>query len=101
MILLLLIQIVNFLSEAIKLKTQEYIVKPIDVKFIGLLNELASNLYQEILVKQQQEELKRYKEILDSNNIVIKTDLHLKITYVNEFFVKYQDIWWRINWKRT
>lgn len=50
------------------------------------MNELASNLYQEILLKQQQEELEEYKQILDSNNIVLKTDVHLKITYVNELF---------------
>ena len=42
------------------------------------MNELANSLYQEILLKQQQEELEEYKQILDSNNIVIKTDVHLK-----------------------
>ncbi len=77
----------EFLSDAIKLRVQEYVVKPIDVRnLLGMLTEIASNLYHEILVKQQQEELNRYKEIIDSNNIVIKTDLHLNITYVNELF---------------
>ena len=77
----------DFLAEAIKLRAQEYIVKPIDVRhLLSIMNELASNLYQEILLKQQQEELEEYKQILDSNNIVIKTDVHLKITYVNELF---------------
>ena len=77
----------DFLAEAIKLRAQEYIVKPIDVRhLLSIMNELASNLYQEILLKQQQEELEEYKQILDSNNIVLKTDVHLKITYVNELF---------------
>ncbi|QKF76634.1 response regulator [Arcobacter defluvii] len=77
----------EFLAEAIKLRVQEYIVKPIDVRnLLSLMNDIASNLYQELLLKQQQEELSRYKEILDSNNIVIKTDIHLNITYVNDLF---------------
>lgn len=77
----------DFLSEAIKLRVQEYIVKPIDVRrLLSLLNDIASGLYQESLLKQQQEELCKYKEIIDTNNIVIKTDIHLNITYVNELF---------------
>ncbi len=77
----------EFLAEAIKLRVQEYIIKPIDVRYLlSLLSEIANNLYHEILLKQQQEELSKYKEIIDSNSIVIKTDTHLNITYVNELF---------------
>ncbi len=77
----------EFLAEAIKLRVQEYIVKPIDVRnLLDLMNSMASNIYQEFLLKQQQEELAKYKEIIDTNNIVIKTDVHLNITYVNELF---------------
>ena len=77
----------EFLAEAIKLRVQEYIVKPIDVRYLlSLCNEIVSNLYQESLLKQQREELEKYKEIINSNNIVIKTDIHLNITYVNELF---------------
>lgn len=77
----------HFLAEAIKLRIQEYIVKPIDIRYLlSLMNEIASNLYQEFLLKQQQDELTKYKEIIDLNNIVIKTDTHLNITYVNELF---------------
>jgi PAS domain S-box-containing protein len=62
-------------------------VKPIDIrKLLSFLNDIASNLYQEFLLKQQQYELTKYKEILDSNNIVIKTDARLNITYVNQLF---------------
>ena len=77
----------EFLLDAIKLRVQEYIIKPIDIrKLLSFLNDIASNLYQEFLLKQQQEELTKYKEILDLNNIVIKTDTSLNITYVNELF---------------
>ena len=77
----------EFLAEAIKLRVQEYIIKPIDVIYLlSLMIEITSNLYQDILLKQQQEELSKYKEIIDSNSIVIKADTHLNITYVNELF---------------
>ena len=77
----------DFLADAIKLRVQEYIVKPIDVRYLlTLMNEIGDNLYQEFLLKQQKKELTRYKEIIDLNNIVIKTDTHLNITYVNELF---------------
>jgi PAS domain S-box-containing protein len=77
----------EFLVEAIKLRVQEYIVKPIDVRYlISLISDVASVLYQEFLLKQQQNELEQYKEIIDLNNIVIKMDTHLNITYVNEHF---------------
>ena len=77
----------EFLLEAIKLRVQEYIIKPIDIrKLLSFLNDIASNLYQEFLLKQQQYELTKYKEILDSNNIVIKADTKLNITYVNQLF---------------
>ena len=79
----------EFLSEAIKLKVQEYIVKPIDVrKLLVLMSELSSVLYQEFLLEQKQKELEKYKEITDTNNIVIKTDIHMNITYVNDLFCK-------------
>ncbi|MDD4328516.1 MAG: response regulator [Aliarcobacter sp.] len=77
----------DFLAEAIKLRVQEYIVKPIDIRYLlSLFNDIVSNLYQEFLLKQQREELEKYKEIINSNNIVIKTDTHLNIIYVNKLF---------------
>jgi PAS domain S-box-containing protein len=77
----------EFLVEAIKLRVQEYIVKPIDVRYLlSLMNEIANRMYQDFLLKQHQEELSKYKEIIDLNNIVIKMDTHLNITYVNELF---------------
>uniref|UniRef100_UPI00404748D2 response regulator n=1 Tax=Aliarcobacter sp. TaxID=2321116 RepID=UPI00404748D2 len=77
----------DFLAEAIKLRVREYIVKPVEVShLLKLMNDIALHLYQDFLLKQQQDELTKYKEIIDSNNIVIKTDTELKITYVNELF---------------
>ncbi len=77
----------NFLSQAIKLKVYEYIVKPIDIRnFLSSMNELANVLYQEFLIKKQTSDLAKYKEIIDSNNIVIKLDIEMNIIYVNELF---------------
>ena len=80
---------VEFLSEAIKLHIHEYIVKPIDVRsLLAIMNDLASVLYQESLIKLKTKELSKYKQITDLNNIVIETDVHMKITHVNDLFCK-------------
>ena len=77
----------DFLAEAIKLRVRDYIVKPIDIrKLIDLLNEVATNLYKESLLRQQQFELSQYRDILNANNIVIEMDIHLNITKVNQLF---------------
>lgn len=77
----------DFLNEAIKLKVFEYIIKPIDIrKLMGILNELATIKYQEFLIGQQTKELKKYKDIIYNNNIVIRTDNEFKIKYVNDLF---------------
>ena len=79
----------EFLAQAIKLHVHEYVVKPIDIRYLlGLFNDLAHIIYQEFLIIQQTKELEKYKEILDTNNIVIKTDTDMKITYVNNLFCK-------------
>lgn len=79
----------EYLADAIKLKVYEYIVKPIDIrKLLTVLNELATILHQNELIAKQNEELEKYKDVIDANNIVIKTDATMKITYVNELFCK-------------
>lgn len=79
----------EFLIEAIKVRAENYVVKPLDIKKLLLfIQEIALKLHQDFLLKQQKEELLRYKDILDSSNILIKTDVDLKITYVNELFCK-------------
>lgn len=78
----------DFLVEAIKLKVYEYIIKPIDIrKLISVVNDIALILYNEFLVKQKTKELENYKYVIDKNNIVIKTDTKMKITYVNDLFI--------------
>ncbi|MBU3015418.1 response regulator [Poseidonibacter lekithochrous] len=79
----------EFLSEAIKLKIHEYIIKPIDIrKLLSLMNDLAGVLYQEFLIDQKNRELSKYKEVTDLNNIVIETDIHMKIVKVNDLCCK-------------
>lgn len=77
----------EFLSEAIKLKVYEYITKPIDIRnLMAVLSELAKIIYHEFLLKQQNKELKKYRDIIYSNNIVIRTNKNLKISFVNDLF---------------
>ncbi len=77
----------NFLHDAIKLRVFECIIKPIDIrKLMEILGEIASKKYSESLLTQQNKELKKYKDILYSNNIIVKTNKNLKISFVNELF---------------
>lgn len=79
----------QFLADAIKLKVYEYIIKPIDIRnLLVVLNELATILYQEELINKQTLELEKFKDVIDTNNIVIKTDENMNIVYVNELFCK-------------
>lgn len=77
----------NFLSGAIKLKVFEYIVKPIDIrKLMTVLADLATIIYNDFLLNQQNKELKKFKDILYSNNIVVRTNKNMKISFVNNLF---------------
>ncbi len=77
----------EFLSEAIKLRVYDYIIKPIDIKhLLTKINQLAIDLHKESLIVQQNKDLERFKDIIDLNNIVIKTDTDGNITYVNDLF---------------
>jgi len=79
----------EFLSEAIQLRVNDYITKPIDVrKLLGVLNSLGKIIHNEILVEKQNKELINYKNAIDSNSIVLKTDTNLNITYVNDLFCR-------------
>ncbi len=79
----------KFLVDSIKLKVFEYIIKPIDIRLLmSVLGELATILYHEFLLKQQNKELKKYKDIIYNNNIVIRTNKNLKISFVNDLFIK-------------
>lgn len=79
----------DFLLESIKLKVVNYIVKPIDVRaLLNTISQIASIIYHKELLDIQNKELEKYKEAIDSNNIVIKTNADMKITYVNDHFCK-------------
>lgn len=79
----------EYLAQAIKLKVQEYVVKPIDIReLINTMNEIVLDLNKNILLEQQRKELEKYKEIMDATSIIIKTDTKMKITYVNEHFCR-------------
>ena len=82
----------KFLSDAIKLKVFEYIVKPIDIRnLVTVLGDLGTILYHDFLLNQQNKELKKYKDIIYNNNIVIRTNKNLKISFVNDLFCQITD----------
>eukprot|EP01029_Cantina_marsupialis_P005539 TRINITY_DN1608_c0_g3_i4.p1 TRINITY_DN1608_c0_g3~~TRINITY_DN1608_c0_g3_i4.p1 ORF type:complete len:462 (-),score=82.83 TRINITY_DN1608_c0_g3_i4:2443-3828(-) len=77
----------EFLVDAIKLKVSEYIIKPLDIRNLMLaLNEIAKRIYHDFLIEQQNKELKKYKDIMYSNNIVIKLNKKMRIDSVNDLF---------------
>lgn len=77
----------DLLAKAIKLKVYEYLVKPIDVRYLlNQMNELANILYQESLIHKQNKELEEYKRVIDASSIVVKCDEYMKISYVNDLF---------------
>ncbi len=78
---------IEFLIDAIKLKVFEYIIKPIDIRqLMKSLAELSTIIYHDFLLKQQNKELKKYKDIIYDNNIVLRTNKNMKITFVNDLF---------------
>ncbi|XPV67981.1 MAG: response regulator [Halarcobacter sp.] len=77
----------KLLVEAIKLKVSEYIIKPIDIKkLMTILAEIALRDYNKFMLEQQNKELEKYKDIIYNNNIVIKIDKNMNITYTNDLF---------------
>lgn len=77
----------NSFIQAIKLRVQDFFIKPINTKdLIFSMSELAKKIYNHLLLEKQRIELERYKEITDLTNIVIKTDANMKINYVNQLF---------------
>lgn len=77
----------EFLSESIKLKVYDYIIKPIDVRaLLTSVNKLAKILYNKELLEDQNRELEQYKHAIDSYNMVLKLDTQMKIVHVNALF---------------
>jgi len=79
----------EFLMDSIKLKVVNYAVKPIDIRaLLESIKEFAENLLVKKIIKRKNDELSLYKKAIDANSIVIKTDIHMNITYVNSHFCK-------------
>ncbi|QKF72699.1 PAS sensor-containing response regulator [Aliarcobacter faecis] len=79
----------DFLIEAIKLRVKEYIVKPLDIKkLLIFIEDIAKTLEFERVLNKQREELLKFKNILDTNNLLLKLDNNFKIIYVNKLFCK-------------
>lgn len=77
----------EYLSESIKLKIHDYVIKPIDVRdLLFSVNELSEIINNKLLLKEQNQELAIFKEAIDHYNILIKTDESMNITYVNKLF---------------
>lgn len=79
----------DLLLQAIKLKVSDYLIKPVKIeKLINSMEVVVQQLHKKNTSEHQRKELEQYKEILDSNDIVIKLNPKMKITYVNEMFCK-------------
>lgn len=78
---------IELLKEAIDLSIDKYINKPINLKLLSTsINKIAEVLNVKLEMKQQATLLEQYKNIVDMNSIVSKTDVDDNITYVNEQF---------------
>lgn len=79
----------EFLIDSIKLNVLNYAVKPIDIRaLLESIKEFAENLSAKKIIKAKNKELSLYKKAIDANSIVIKTDIHMNITYMNAHFCK-------------
>lgn len=55
---------------------------------IESISKIAKVKYQDTLLELSIKELSKFKDVIDSVNIVIKTNSKMKITYVNDLFCK-------------
>ncbi|WP_457561281.1 EAL domain-containing response regulator [Caminibacter sp.] len=76
----------NTLLKAIEIGVDGFLIKPFDEKiFLEIFNNI---LKYKCELKEHQSLLNQYRDIVDENLIVSKTDLNGKIIYVNEAFEK-------------
>lgn len=79
----------EFLIDSIKLKVYNYVIKPIDIRnLLESISELAHQLHTTEIIENKNRELEQYKLAIDESLLVLKTDTHMKITYVNSQFCK-------------
>jgi len=79
----------QYLMESIKLGINHYLLKPINLEELLLTLEQASlSIIQTKQLKKSEQLLSQYKEAVDKNSIVSKTDTQGNITYANDVFSK-------------
>lgn len=78
-----------FFQRAIRLNVRHFLVKPIDVEeLIGELERIDDERSALLQYRLQAKLLDEYKRIVDTSNLVSKSDINGKITYVNDKFIK-------------
>lgn len=77
----------SYFIEAINLKVDRFLPKPINAKLLlSYIDEQEERLKTKRLVEEQQKLLNHYKQVIDDILIVVKTDTEGKIKYVNDKF---------------
>lgn len=77
----------EYLIESIKLGIHYYLIKPINLNEVfSTLEKASANILNAKNLKKNEKLLQQYKEVVDKNSIVSKTDKNGVITYVNEAF---------------
>ncbi|RXJ60012.1 EAL domain-containing protein [Candidatus Marinarcus aquaticus] len=78
-----------YFQKAIKLKVENFLVKPIDIdELLYQLKEIEKNLTIEKAYHAKNKLLNEYKEVVDKSNHITKTDIKGTITYANDRFCK-------------
>jgi PAS domain S-box-containing protein len=77
----------EFLLKVIKLKVNDYILKPIDsLEIIDKIYSACSFIRQPYIIEKQKKELERYLKVIDNVAIISKSDLDGNITFANKIF---------------
>lgn len=75
------------MTEIIKLKIDNFILKPFQERtFIKIIEEILSKTEKNRIIEQQKEHLEQFKMVLDKLNLVSETNLKGEIIYVNQRF---------------
>ena len=79
----------DYLLEAIRLGIHYYLLKPIDLKELFVtLEKISLQLLQDRRLQQSEKLLTQYKELVDKNTVVSKTNKEGVITYANDAFCR-------------
>lgn len=77
----------NYLQTAIKLKVENYIIKPINVEqLLSTIQEITDQLKIEKSLREKSSLLEQYQHIVDISSNIVITNKSGKITYVNDKF---------------